>query len=252
MLLQHHVASLSAGCSVAQKNDLLNQWQKLEARISAYEHWISDIMKLNDETLWSTEVGKTSGDRFQTGRRIRQHPGVVSWGLVCTGKREHHFTLCIGTQGNWVSIPTINYLDWSWVVEGPSIRCIRGATSGSWGKVPVLLGGSAECQQPVDNKLCMGLSAWCQCLTILFSISICMKCLTAVTNWPRIYGHASWYYWWWHESRRGSYWWETIWSMIQYSAMVLVDWKCRLFWWVEQSTDAGMYIGLHSAIMPPD
>jgi hypothetical protein len=43
---------------VAQKNDLLDRRRKLEVRISAYEHRISDIMKLDDETLWSTEVGK--------------------------------------------------------------------------------------------------------------------------------------------------------------------------------------------------
>ena len=58
MLLQRHVVSLSTGCSVAQKNDLLDRRQKLEARISAYEHRILDIMKLDDETLWSTEVRK--------------------------------------------------------------------------------------------------------------------------------------------------------------------------------------------------
>ena len=58
MLLRRHVVSLSTGCSVAQKNDLLDRRRKLEARISAYEHRISVIMKLNDETLWSTDVGK--------------------------------------------------------------------------------------------------------------------------------------------------------------------------------------------------
>jgi len=52
------MASLITGGSVAQENDLLDLWQKLEARISAYEHQISDIMKLNDKSLWSTEVGK--------------------------------------------------------------------------------------------------------------------------------------------------------------------------------------------------
>jgi hypothetical protein len=52
------VASLSAGCSVAQKNDLLDRRRKLEARISAYEQRISLIMKLDDNTLWSAEVGK--------------------------------------------------------------------------------------------------------------------------------------------------------------------------------------------------
>jgi len=39
-------------------NDLLDQRQKLEARISAYEQWISVIMKLDDKTQWSTKVGK--------------------------------------------------------------------------------------------------------------------------------------------------------------------------------------------------
>ena len=58
MLLQHHVASLSTGCSITQKNDLLDRHRKLEARISTYEHQILMIMKLNDETLWSTNVGK--------------------------------------------------------------------------------------------------------------------------------------------------------------------------------------------------
>jgi hypothetical protein len=58
MLLRRHVASLSTGCSVAQKNDLLDRRRKLEARISAYEHRISVIMKLDDETLWSTDVGQ--------------------------------------------------------------------------------------------------------------------------------------------------------------------------------------------------
>ena len=52
------MASLSTGCSVAQKNDLLDRRRKLEARISAYEDRISVIMKLDDDTLWSTEIGK--------------------------------------------------------------------------------------------------------------------------------------------------------------------------------------------------
>ena len=51
------MASLSTGCSVAQKNDLLDRRRKLEARISSYEQRISVIMKLNDDTLWSAEVG---------------------------------------------------------------------------------------------------------------------------------------------------------------------------------------------------
>jgi hypothetical protein len=58
ILLQCHVASLSTGCLVAQKNDLLDRRRKFEARISAYEDRISVIMKLNDDTLWSTQIRK--------------------------------------------------------------------------------------------------------------------------------------------------------------------------------------------------
>ena len=58
MLLQHHVTSLGSTYSVAQKNDLLDRWRKLEARITTYEHCISVIIKLDDDTQWSTQDGK--------------------------------------------------------------------------------------------------------------------------------------------------------------------------------------------------
>jgi hypothetical protein len=51
---------MSTGCSIAQKNELLDRRQKLQARISAYEHRMSIIMKVDDQTLWSTDVGKHS------------------------------------------------------------------------------------------------------------------------------------------------------------------------------------------------
>jgi hypothetical protein len=57
MLLQRHVASLGSTCSVAQKNELLDRRWKLEARISAYEQLVSVIIKLDDETKWSTQNG---------------------------------------------------------------------------------------------------------------------------------------------------------------------------------------------------
>ena len=53
MLLQRHVALLGSGTSTAQKNGLLDRRRKLEARITAYDQRISDIMKLNDETILS-------------------------------------------------------------------------------------------------------------------------------------------------------------------------------------------------------
>jgi hypothetical protein len=57
MLLQHHVASMGLASSVAQKNNLLEWRRKLEAWITAYEQWISIIMKLDDDTTWSVEDG---------------------------------------------------------------------------------------------------------------------------------------------------------------------------------------------------
>jgi len=50
------VASLGHTCSAAQKNELLDRRCKLEARISNYEHRISVIMKLDDDTQWSEEI----------------------------------------------------------------------------------------------------------------------------------------------------------------------------------------------------
>jgi len=61
MLLQRHVASLGSTCSVAQKNELLDRRRKLEARISAYEHKVSVIIKLDDDVRWATQDGRTPG-----------------------------------------------------------------------------------------------------------------------------------------------------------------------------------------------
>src|SRR6202451_3805834 len=58
MLLQRHVTSLGSTYSVAQKNDLLDRRRKREARITTYEHHISVIIKLDDDTQWSTQDGK--------------------------------------------------------------------------------------------------------------------------------------------------------------------------------------------------
>jgi hypothetical protein len=57
MLLQRYVISLGTACSVAQRNELLDRRRKLEARISAYEHRISIIIKPDDDTKWSTQDG---------------------------------------------------------------------------------------------------------------------------------------------------------------------------------------------------
>ena len=58
MLLQRHVTSLGSTYSVAQRNDLLDRRRKLEGRITTYEHRISVIIKLDDDTQWSTQDGK--------------------------------------------------------------------------------------------------------------------------------------------------------------------------------------------------
>ena len=52
------MTSLGSTYSVAQKNDLLDRRRKLEARITTYEHRISVIIKLDDDTQWSTQDGK--------------------------------------------------------------------------------------------------------------------------------------------------------------------------------------------------
>ncbi len=58
MLLQHHVILLGTTCSVAQWNELPDRRCKLEARVGAYEHQISVIIKPDDDTRWSTQDGK--------------------------------------------------------------------------------------------------------------------------------------------------------------------------------------------------
>jgi hypothetical protein len=50
--------SLGSACSVAQKNELLDQQRKLEARISTYEHCISMIIKLDEDTQWASQDGQ--------------------------------------------------------------------------------------------------------------------------------------------------------------------------------------------------
>ena len=67
MLLQRHVASLGSTCSVAQKNELLDRRRKLEARISAYEQLVSVIIKLDDETKWSTQNRMISDINVRAG-----------------------------------------------------------------------------------------------------------------------------------------------------------------------------------------
>ena len=48
-LLQQHVKLLGKQCSMAQQNELLERRQKLEARITMYEHRISVIVKSDDD-----------------------------------------------------------------------------------------------------------------------------------------------------------------------------------------------------------
>ena len=52
------MTSLGSTYSVAQKNDLLDRRRKLEARITTYEHQILVIIKLDNDTQWSTQDGK--------------------------------------------------------------------------------------------------------------------------------------------------------------------------------------------------
>jgi hypothetical protein len=45
---------------IAQKNELLDQRHKLEAKITTFEQQISVLMKLDDDTIWSTQDGKNT------------------------------------------------------------------------------------------------------------------------------------------------------------------------------------------------
>ena len=57
LLLRHHVSMLGATWSMAQQNDLPDRWWRLEARIMAYDHRISVIIKSDDSTNWSANNG---------------------------------------------------------------------------------------------------------------------------------------------------------------------------------------------------
>ena len=67
MLLKRHVMSLGTTCSVTQRNELLDRRRKLEARITAYEHRISMILKTDDDTQWSVQDGKFTDIVPQSG-----------------------------------------------------------------------------------------------------------------------------------------------------------------------------------------
>jgi hypothetical protein len=70
MLLQCHVASLGRTCSIAQKNELLDRRRKLEARISTYEHRISVLMKLDDDTQWSEHISDMDTESEETSEDL--------------------------------------------------------------------------------------------------------------------------------------------------------------------------------------
>src|SRR5882757_7089328 len=70
MLLQHYVTSLDSTPSVAQKNELLDRRRKLEARITAYEHRISIIIKLDDDVQWRIQDGKIPDMDLQPGEAL--------------------------------------------------------------------------------------------------------------------------------------------------------------------------------------
>jgi hypothetical protein len=72
LLLQHHVTSLGSTCSVAQKNELLDQRRKLEARITAYENRMSVIIKPDDDTRWSGQDGQIAESHSEASDDIME------------------------------------------------------------------------------------------------------------------------------------------------------------------------------------
>jgi hypothetical protein len=73
MLLRRHVTSLGSTYSVAQKNDLLDRRRKLKARITTYEHRISVIIKLDDDTQWYPQDGNIPDMDPQPGDASDDH-----------------------------------------------------------------------------------------------------------------------------------------------------------------------------------
>ena len=55
MLSKADIKSLGKTYLVAEKNQVFDQWHGLEARIASYEHQMSLMMRLDDDTWWARE-----------------------------------------------------------------------------------------------------------------------------------------------------------------------------------------------------
>ena len=57
MLLKAYIKSLGKTYLVVEKNQVLDQQCRLETRIDSYEHRMSLMMRLDDDTWWAKEHG---------------------------------------------------------------------------------------------------------------------------------------------------------------------------------------------------
>ena len=105
MLLQRHVASLGRGMSTAQKNNLLDRCCKLEARITAYDQRISDIMKLDDDTILQNGDGDFADltewndppDVFPDGWFTPEKEQIIFPSALAPGEIECQFPTSVAT-----------------------------------------------------------------------------------------------------------------------------------------------------------
>ena len=58
MLLKAYIKSLGKTYLVAEKNQVLDQQCRLETRIDSYEHRMSLMMRLDNDTRWAKECGQ--------------------------------------------------------------------------------------------------------------------------------------------------------------------------------------------------
>jgi hypothetical protein len=152
MLLQCYIILLGSTATVAQQNELLDWYHKLEARITAYEPWISIIIKLDDNVQWSVQDGKIPDMDSQLGGTLDDMVDLYP---------DRWYT----PEKEWITLPSALAPG---EIERLSLQSIKGW---GWGQVTdsleglcLALGKKSLCfwtevcnvKQPADNALSMG------------------------------------------------------------------------------------------------
>jgi len=94
------------------------------------------------ETLWSTEVGKHREIDSELADASDEVYALDPRAGLHQKERTSLYPPHCHREIERQSLQSIALIEAE--CEGSSIRCIRGATSGSWGKIPVLLGRKCD------------------------------------------------------------------------------------------------------------